>query len=124
MAPLLCTRCWSGNKLDRSTWSIRRKLRESCLRNRIDPTVVSLDKSRTISRGEGWGHCLYSAEFVRTIGRLNVAAMSTARSVPSRPSIEKWMAVTRMGDLLGCHSMEELNDHSGVEKPAMGHERL
>ena len=29
-----------------------------------------------------------------------------------------------MGDLLGCHSMIELNDHSGVEKPARGHERL
>ena len=24
---------------------------------------------------------------------------------------------SRMGDLLGCHSMVELNDHSGVEKP-------
>ena len=93
MALFLCTRCWSGNKLEPSTWSMRRKLGESCLRNNIDPAVVSLDKSRTMSQGEGWGHCLFSTELLRTTRRLNVAAMSTARSVPSRPSIEKWMAV-------------------------------
>ena len=29
-----------------------------------------------------------------------------------------------MGDWPRCHSMVELNDHSGVEKPAKGHERL
>ena len=92
MAPLLYTRCWSG-KLDRSTWLIRSKLGESCLWNRIDLALVSMDNSRTISRGEGWGHCLYTTELVRTIGRLNVAAKLVARSVPSRPSIEKWMAV-------------------------------
>ena len=25
---------------------------------------------------------------------------------------------------LGCHSMVELNDHSGVEEPTWGHKRL
>ena len=29
-----------------------------------------------------------------------------------------------MGDSLGCHCVKELNDHSRVEKPARGHERL
>ena len=29
-----------------------------------------------------------------------------------------------MGDFLGCHSVVELNDHSGVEKLAWGHERF
>ena len=78
MAPFFCTRCWSRNKLDCNTWSIRSKLGERHLRNRIDPAIVSLDKSRTISPGEGSGHCLYSAELARTTGRLNVAAMSAA----------------------------------------------
>ena len=31
---------------------------------------------------------------------------------------------SRMGDSPGCHSVIELNDHSGVEKLARGHERL
>ena len=31
---------------------------------------------------------------------------------------------SRMGDSLGCHSMVELNNHPGVEKPARGHKRL
>ena len=70
MAHLLCTRCWSGHKLDLYTWLIRRKLEESCLRNNIDHAVVSLDKSRTMSRGERWGHCLYSVELARTVERL------------------------------------------------------
>ena len=58
----------------------------------MDPTVVSLDKRRTISRGERRGHYLYSAELVRTTGRLNVVAIFVAQSVFSRPSIEKWIA--------------------------------
>ena len=39
------------------------------------------------------GHCLYSAEFAKTTGRLNVTAMLVAQSMPSRPSIEKCKAV-------------------------------
>ena len=93
MAPLLYIRCWSVNRLDRSTWSIRSILGGSCLLNRMDPAVVSLDNRRTISRGEGWGHCLYSAKLARITRRLNVAAISVARSILSRPSIEKCMAV-------------------------------
>ena len=58
IAHLLCTRCWSGNRLDRSMWSIRRILEGSCLRNKMDLAVTSLDNNRTISSGEGYGHCL------------------------------------------------------------------
>ena len=29
-----------------------------------------------------------------------------------------------MGDLPRCHSVVEINDHSGIEKLARGHERL
>ena len=54
---------------------------------------VSLERMRTISRGEGWGHCLYSAELAKATGRLNVAIMSTAQSIPLQPSIEKCRAV-------------------------------
>ena len=61
--------------------------------NRMDPVVVSLDNRRTISRGEGWGHYLYSVELARTTRRLNVSAISVARSIPSRPSMEKCIAV-------------------------------
>ena len=32
--------------------------------------------------------------------------------------------VVGWGDLPGCHSMVELNDHPGVEKPVRGHKRL
>ena len=59
----------------------------------MDPATASLDNRRVISRCEGWDHYLNSIKLVRTIGRLNVAAISVARSVPSRPSIEKRMAV-------------------------------
>ena len=76
--PLLCTKCWSGNKLDRSTLSIKSIPGGSCLLNRMGPADVSLERMRTISQGEGWGHCLYTTEFARTIERLNVAAMSVA----------------------------------------------
>ena len=74
-------------------WLIRSILGGSCLQKRIDPDIVSLDNRLTISQGERWGHNLYSTELARIIRKLNVAAMSTARSVPSRPSMEKWMAV-------------------------------
>ena len=93
MAHLLYTKCCSGNRLDRSTWSIRSILEGSCLLNRMDPTVASLDNRQTISRGEGWGHYLNATELARTTRRLNIAAISVAWSVPSRPSIEKCMAV-------------------------------
>ena len=59
----------------------------------MDPVAVSLDNRRVISRCEGWDHYLNSTKLVRTTGRLNVAAISVARSVPSSPSIEKCMAV-------------------------------
>ena len=59
----------------------------------MDPAVVSLDNMRTISRGEGWGHCLYYVELTRTTRRLNVATISMARSIPLGPSIEKCMAL-------------------------------
>ena len=52
---------------------------------------------------------LYSAELARTTGRLNVATISVARSIPSRPSIEKCMAVG-LGSHFGCHSLIELDD--------------
>ena len=58
IAPLRCTICWSGKRLDRNIWSIRSILGGSCLRKRIDPVVASLDNRRTSSRGEGWGHSL------------------------------------------------------------------
>ena len=93
MASLLCTKCCSGNRLDRNTWSIRSILGGSCLLNRLDLTAVSLDNRIAISRCEGWDHSLNSAELVRTIGRLNVEAISVARSVPSQSSIEKCIAV-------------------------------
>ena len=93
IAPLCCMICWSGNRLDRKIWSIRSILGGSCLRKRIDSSDESLDNMRTISRDEGWGHSLESVELAKPIGKLNVAAMSAARSVPSQPSMEKWMAV-------------------------------
>ena len=93
MAPCLYTKCYSGNKLDRSTWSIKSIPGGSCLLNIMGPTDVSLAMMRTISQGEGWGHCLYSIELDKIIGRLNVTAMLVARSMPSRPSIKKCMAV-------------------------------
>ena len=93
MGPLLCTKCSSGNRLDCSTWSIRSILGGRCVLSRMDPTAASLDNRQAISRCEGWDHCLNSTELVRTTGRLNVAAISVAQSVPSRPSIEKCMAV-------------------------------
>ena len=31
---------------------------------------------------------------------------------------------SRMGDPPSCHSMVELNDHPGVEKPVQGYKRL
>ena len=89
MAPLLYTKFWSGNKLDRSTWSIKSIPGGSCRLKIMGPTDVSLERMRTISRGEGWGHCLYSAELARTTGRLNMATMSVAQSISSWPSIEK-----------------------------------
>ena len=58
IAPLCCTICWSGKRLDCSIWSIRSIIGGSCVRKRIDPAVESLDNRRTISRGEGWGHSL------------------------------------------------------------------
>ena len=87
MAPLLYTKCWSRNKLDRSIWSIKNISGGSCHLNRMGPVDVSLERMQTISRGKGWGHCLYSAELARKIRRLNVAVMSVARSIPSQPSI-------------------------------------
>ena len=58
IAHLRCTICWSGNRLDCSIWSIRSILEGRCLRKRIDLTDASLDNTRTISRGKGWGHGL------------------------------------------------------------------
>ena len=55
IAPLHFTIFWIGKRLDRSIWSIRSILGGSCLRERIDFAVESLDNRRTISRGEGWG---------------------------------------------------------------------
>ena len=78
MAPLLCTKCWSENKFDCSTWSIKSILGGSYRLNIMGLADVSLEMMRTISRGEGWGHCLYSAELARTTGRLNVATMLVA----------------------------------------------
>ena len=93
MAPRLCTKSCSGNKLDRNTWSIKSILGGSCLLNRMGPADVSLVRMQTIFRGEGRGHCLYSAELAKIIGGLSVAAMSMAQSMPSRPSIKKYKAV-------------------------------
>ena len=78
MAPLLCTKCWCGNKFDRSTLSIKSIPGGSCRLNRMSLVDVSLERMRTISGGKGWGHCLYSAELAKTTRRLNVAAMSVA----------------------------------------------
>ena len=93
MAPRLYPKCCSGNKLDRSTWSIKIITGGSCLLNRMGLADVSLTRMGTISLGEGWGHCLNFAELERTTSRLNVAAISVARSMPSLPSIEKCRAV-------------------------------
>ena len=93
MAPLLCTKCWSENKFDHSTWSIKSILSGSFHLNRMGLADVSLEMMRTISRGKGWGHYLYSAELDRKTERLNVAAMLVARSIPSRPSIEKYRPI-------------------------------
>ena len=57
--------------------------------NRIDPAVMSPERRRTISLGKGWGHYLYSAKLARTTGKLNVAAMFEALSIPGRPTMEK-----------------------------------
>ena len=54
---------------------------------------MSRERMWTISRGEECGHCLWSAELVKAIGRLNVAAMSDAQRIPSRPSMEKCSVV-------------------------------
>ena len=93
MAPRLCTKCCSGNKLDRSTWLIKNIIGGSCLLSRMGPADVSLARMRTISPDEGWGHCLNSAKLVRITGKLNVVAILVARSMPSLPSIEKCKAV-------------------------------
>ena len=61
--------------------------------NRMELAVSSRDSRKTISRGEGRGHCLYSAELARITRKLNVTVMSEARSVTTHPSIEKWMIV-------------------------------
>ena len=79
--------------MDRSTWSIKSISGGSCLLYRMGPADVSRARMLTISRGEGWGHCLYSIELARTTNKLNVAAISVARSMPSRPSIEKCRVV-------------------------------
>ena len=55
----------------------------SCHLNKMGSVEVSLERMQTISWGEGWGHCLYSTELAKAIGRLNVAAMLAARSIPS-----------------------------------------
>ena len=89
MDPLLWTMCWRGKRLDRSMWSIMSIHGGRCLLNKMVPTVMSRDSIRTISLGEGWGHCLYSTYLARTTGRLKVAAMSEAISIPGRPSMEK-----------------------------------
>ena len=57
------------------------------------PAVISLDIDRTMSYDEGSGHILKFAKLARTTENLNVSTMSAARSVPSRPSVEKWMVV-------------------------------
>ena len=99
MSPHLCTKCCTGKKLDRSTWSVKSITGGSCLLSRIGSTDVSLARMQTISRGEGWGHCLYSGELARTSCKLNVAAISVAQSMPSRPSIKK-CKVVGLGSLL------------------------
>ena len=58
ITPLLWTMCWSGNRLDRNMWSINSMRCGSWLLNNIVLMVVSMEKSRTISLVEGWGHCL------------------------------------------------------------------
>ena len=50
MAPLLNTKCYSGNKLDRSTWSIKSIPGGSCCLNRMGPADVSMERMQTISR--------------------------------------------------------------------------
>ena len=75
MASRLCTKCCNGNKLDRSTWLIKSITGGSYLLSRMGPADVSLARMLTISLGEGWGHCLNSAELARTIGILNVTAI-------------------------------------------------
>ena len=44
MAPLLCTKCWSGNKFYRSTWSIKSIPGGSCRLNIMGLTNVSLER--------------------------------------------------------------------------------
>ena len=58
MAHLCWTICWSGNKLDHNIWSINSMRCRSYLLNNIVPTVASMERRRTISLVEGWGHCL------------------------------------------------------------------
>ena len=99
MAHRLYTKCCNGNRLDRSIWSMKSISGGSCLLSRMGPVDLSRARIQTISRGEGWGHCLYYAELTRTTGRLNVAAISVAQSMPSRPSIEKCKAIG-LGSLL------------------------
>ena len=53
MAPLLWTICWSGKRLDRNMWSIRRMGGGSCLLIKIVLAVVSPERRQTISLGEG-----------------------------------------------------------------------
>ena len=93
IAYLLWTMCWSGNILDRNIWSINSMQCGSCLLNNIVLTVVSMERRRTISLVEGWGHCLYTAALARTNGRWRAVMMSEAQSVPGRPSMEKCRAV-------------------------------
>ena len=65
----------------------------SCRLNKMGLVEVSLERMRTISRGEGWGHCLYSVELAKATRRLNLTAMSAARSIPSQTSIENCRAI-------------------------------
>ena len=58
IAPLLLTMCWSGNRLDLKTWSIKSIHCGRCRLNNIVPPVASMERSRTISVVEGWSHCL------------------------------------------------------------------
>ena len=99
MSPRLCTKCCSGNKLDRSMWSIKSITRGSSLLSRMGPADVSLARMQTISQGEGWGYCMCFAKFERTIGKLNVETISVAWSMPSQPYIEKCRAIG-LGSLL------------------------
>ena len=90
MSSRLYTKCCSGKELDRSTWSTKSITGGSYLLSRIGSADVSLARIRTISLGEGWGHYLYSTKLVGTTGKLNVASILVARSMPS---IEKSKAL-------------------------------